>query len=332
MPRLTRSAGVTAAVLALGLLAAAPAPGGEPPVTDPRVVAHFDFAAGQTPENIALEPDGSADLTLSSARQVANISRSYGTRILATLPAVANPHTPVVGRAIVVGIVRAYDGTLYVNYATGTRETGIWRIPRGGGAPRQIAQLPPNGFPNGLALDERRGVFYVADSVLGTVWRVPRSGGTPRAWATGTALAPSTAPHTGDRPPAAGVGANGLRIHRNAVWVSNSATGTLLRIPVRQNGSAAAIQTRATGLYGIDDFGFVQRYRDTALVALTGANQVVLVRPDGTHTVVLTRQDGLSNPTSVAVRGRTAYVPSAAYFTRQDPNLLLADVHQRTRG
>ncbi|MEU3619698.1 hypothetical protein ABZ725_46540 [Streptomyces sp. NPDC006872] len=330
MPRLTRSAGVTAAVLALSLLATAPASGGEPPVTDPRVVAHFDFAAGQTPENIALEPDGSADLTFSNARQVANISRTRGTRILATLPAVANPHTPVVGAAIVLGIARAYDGTLYVNYATGTSETGIWRIPRGGGTPRQIAQLPPNGFPNGLALDERRGVLYAADSVLGTVWRVPSSGGTPTAWAVGTALQPVTATHSDGRP-AAGVGANGLKFHRNAVWVSNSATGTLLRIRVLQNGFPAPIQTRATGLYGIDDFAFVERHRDTALVALIGGNQVARVRPDGTHTVVLTRQDGLSNPTSVAVRGRTAYVPSAAYFTRQDPNLLLATVHQRAR-
>ena len=38
----------------------------------------------------------------------------------------------------------------------------------------------------------------------------------------------------------------------------------------------------------------------------------------------LTAQDGLSNPTSVAVRRGTVYVPSAAYLTMKDPNLLLA--------
>ena len=77
-------------------------------MSDPRVVAHFDFAKGQTPENIALEPDGSADLTFSFARQVANVTRQGHTRILATLP-------PVVGAALVTGIARADDGTLYVN-------------------------------------------------------------------------------------------------------------------------------------------------------------------------------------------------------------------------
>ena len=35
-----------------------------------RVVAHFDFAAGGTPENIALEPDGPAGLTYDGAESI----------------------------------------------------------------------------------------------------------------------------------------------------------------------------------------------------------------------------------------------------------------------
>jgi hypothetical protein len=52
------------------------------------------------------------------------------------------------------------------------------------------------------------------------------------------------------------------------------------------------------------------------------------VRPDGTHSVVLTHGDGLSDPTSLAVRGSTLYVNSAAYFTQQDPNLLVAHLNR----
>ncbi|WP_434600704.1 hypothetical protein [Streptomyces sp. A5-4] len=37
-------------------------------------------------------------------------------------------------------------------------------------------------------------------------------------------------------------------------------------------------------------------------------------------------QDGLQTPTATAVRAGTAYVTNAAYFTQQDPNLLLADI------
>jgi len=320
MPRLPHLAGIAATAVALGVLASAPASGDEPIVSQPRVVAHFDFAAGETPENIAVEPDGSADLTFAFARQVANVTRHGDIRGRVTLPAVANPNTPIVHNAIVLGIARAHDGTLYVNYATGTSKTGIWRIAPDGSKPQQIAKLPANGLPNGLALDEHRGVLYAADSVRGIVWRVPMAGGERTAWATGTALTPV--------PSGTGFGANGIKVHDDAVWVSNTDRGTLLRIPVRRNGSAGPIGTRASGLGGIDDFAFTSHHGDTVLAAVNGTNQVVVIRPDGTHSVVLTQQDGLSNPTSVAVRHRTVYVPSASYFaTEPDPNLLLAHLN-----
>ncbi|MFF1478520.1 hypothetical protein ACFVYD_13275 [Streptomyces sp. NPDC058301] len=317
MPRLPYLAGIVATAVTLGVLASAPAAGDEPLVSHPRVVAHFDFAAGETPENIALEPDGSADLTFAFARQVANVTRHGDIRRRVTLPAVANPNTPIVHKAMVLGIVRAHDGTLYVNYATGTSKTGIWRITPDGRRPQQIAKLPADGLPNGLALDEHRGVLYAADSVLGIVWRVPVTGGRRTAWARATALAPV--------PSGTGFGINGIKVHGAAVWVSNTDRGTLLRIPVRRDGSAGRIRTQARGLDGIDDFAFTSRHGDTVLAAVDGTSQVVVVRPQGTHSVVLTQRDGISNPTSVAVRDRAVYVPSASYFaTVPDPNLLLA--------
>ncbi|MBT2438784.1 hypothetical protein J7E93_01305 [Streptomyces sp. ISL-36] len=335
MSRLPHLAAAAAAAVALTLLASGPTSAGEPTVSDPRVVTHFDFTAGQTPESIALEPDGSADLTFSLARQVAHVDQHGDTRILATLPAVADPSTPLIGAAVAMGIARAHDGTLYVNYATGTSETGIWRIKPDGSAPEQIMELPADGLPNGLALDEECGMLYAADSVHGIVWRVPREGGTRTAWAAGSALQPLPAPA------GSGFGANGIKVHNGAVWVSNTDRDTLLRIPVRPDTSAGPIETRATGLNGIDDFAFTG-HDDTLLAALITDNDVALVRPDGTHTVVLTEEDGLSNPTAVAVGGkghkadghkadehngsdRTVYVTSASYFeTVKDPNLLLA--------
>lgn len=41
------------------------------PVTHARIAAHFDFTAGQQPENITLEPNGDADVTFAFAHQVA---------------------------------------------------------------------------------------------------------------------------------------------------------------------------------------------------------------------------------------------------------------------
>ncbi|MGW4162884.1 hypothetical protein [Streptomyces sp. NPDC004788] len=327
MPRLPRLAALAVGTAALGVLAAGPAPAapataGDPTVSDPGILAHFDFAKGQTPENIALEPDGSADVTFAFAGQVARVDLSGHTEILAQLPPVANPQTPNIGAAIATGIARTHDGVLYVAYATGTAETGIWRIAPDGSAPEQIAKLPANSLPNGIAIDEECGTLYAADSVLGRVWSLSLDDPKPRVWASGTELLPS-APN--------GFGANGLKLHDGAVWVTNTDRGTLLRIPIGPDPDRGAgpVQTRATGLEGVDDFAFTG-HGDTVLAARILLNELDLVRADGTHKAVLTAADGLQNPTSVAVDGKTVYVNSAAYFTKPDPdpNLLLARISQ----
>ncbi len=306
--------GVTAtAMTALGSLVVAPASAAAAPVADARIAVQFDHARGQLPENIVLEPDGTAVVTLAAARQVAAVSPAGDTRVLATLPAPADGgiNTPALGFALTTGIARSQDGTLYVLYATGTADlTGVWRL-RPGGTPQRIAALPADGLPNGMALDERKGVLYIADSVLGTIFAVPAAGGTPTVWSNAPALART-----------AFLGVNGVRLRHGALWATNLDHGTLLRIPLRGD-RPGPIQVRAEGLAGIDDFAFTGRGGDI-IAALVTANTVVRIRPDGTTTTVLTAADGLQNPTSVAVRGETVYVTNAAYLTATDPNLLLA--------
>ena len=270
-----------AGVLLLGPAAQAGAAGR--PVSDPRIIAHLDFSRGQTPENVALEPDGSADVTLAVAAQVAQVSRSGAVRVLAQLARPAGGAAcPVLGSllgatALTVGITRDHGGSLYVALCTGSPDLqGIWRISRSGSMAR-VAALPADGIPNGIALDQRHGVIYVADSLLSTVWRVTVASGAVSAWASGAQLAPD-----------GGLGANGLKLHGGAIWVSNTQLGTLLRIPVRRDGFAGPIQTKATGLSGIDDFAFTGRgNRAPILAAINRFNRVVLIqhdgRADGTH-------------------------------------------------
>src|SRR5437868_13012332 len=94
-PRRVHVAAWPAALVASAcvVLSASPAAAATAPLSKPRIVAHFDLAAGQQPENIALEPDGSADLTFSLARQVARVTRSGHVRVLAQLPAPDHPAT-----------------------------------------------------------------------------------------------------------------------------------------------------------------------------------------------------------------------------------------------
>jgi len=283
------------------------------PVTDARIVAHFDFTAGQQPENIILEPNGDADVTFAYAHQVARVTPQGKITILATLPAATS------GTTAVSGIVRTSDGTLYVNYIDiGGTESGIWRINRNGSAER-VAALPDAGFLNGLALDPGTGALFAVDSYDGMVWKVWPRTGKAEVWASGHDLQP-TAP--------GGFGVNGLKVHDGSVWVSNSSQGTLLRIPMLPDGTAGPTVVAATGLASIDDFSFTG-HGDTLLAAQPGHNQVDLITPGVASHAVLTATDGLSGPSSVAVSGRAVYVTSAAYATGVDPNLLMAHLYGR---
>ncbi|MGW7609481.1 SMP-30/gluconolactonase/LRE family protein [Streptomyces sp. NPDC054766] len=314
---------LSTAVLAVAAVATAtltpvPASAVSAPLDNARIAVHFDLAEGQTPENIALTPRGTAYVTFAQGRQIAEISAKGSTRILATLPEPADGgvHTPVLGFPLTSGIVRAHDGTLYFLYATGTPDlTGVWRL-RAGGEPQRIAELPADGLPNGLALDPHTRTLYAADSALGTIWSVPTSGGTATAWSTAPELA-----STGF------LGANGLKVHHGAVWVTNLDKGTVLRIPVHHDGRAGSVRTRATGLPGIDDFAFTG-HGDQLLAALDGPSEVALVQPDGSHSTVLNPADGLQNPTSIALRGDAVYVLSAGWITAKDPNLILAHLNE----
>ncbi|GAB1819739.1 SMP-30/gluconolactonase/LRE family protein [Herbidospora sp. RD11066] len=287
----------------IGLVAAPPANA----TPSSRIAVHFDITKGRQPENIALAPDGTAYVTFASARQVASVSPTGKVRILATLPD-GGTAAPVLGFALTTGIVRTADGTLYFLYASGdAATTGLYRLSPGR-EPRRIAALPASGLPNGLAYDEKTETFYLTDSVLGTISTVPLKGGTAQTWSSAKELA------------AAGfLGANGIKVKDGAVWATNLDAGTLLRIPIK-HGRPGPVQVEATGLAGIDDIAFTRD--DQVIATLNAPNKVVRIDERGHATTLLT--EGLQNPTSVAVRGRTLYVLSAAYLTATDPNLIIA--------
>ncbi|HEY3477293.1 MAG TPA: hypothetical protein VGL02_00210 [Streptomyces sp.] len=294
--------GVVLAAAAVFTLPATPAP------ATSRIVP-LDLAAGQQPENITLEPGGSADLTFAYTGEIGRVTPGGRVRVIARIPVPADGDVPVVHKKLFLGgIVRAPGGDLYVAVSTGTTATGLYRI-RPGAAPVKVASLPPAGFQNGVARDPRTGDIFVADSFGATVWRVSR--GRVTAFATGELLAPVS-----------GFGANGIKVHDGAVWVSNLDRGTLVRFPLTGGPGRVA----ATGLGPVDDFAF---HGDTVVAAINQENRVVTIGRDGVRTILST-SDGLANPTAVAVRDDTAFITDGAYFGGS-PNLLRTTLATTTR-
>ncbi|WP_325100379.1 hypothetical protein [Streptomyces broussonetiae] len=145
---------VSVAAVATGLVAtigATEASAASAPLGHPRTAVHFNLAAGQTPENIALAPNGNQYVTFAKARQVAEVTRGGAVRILATmpLPADGGVHTPALGFPLTVGITRDHDGTLYFLYATGTTDLTAAAGPSG--SPRCPRTACPTAWPWTLA-------------------------------------------------------------------------------------------------------------------------------------------------------------------------------------
>src|SRR5690349_3632361 len=82
------------------------------PVSHPQVAGHFDLSAGQTPEDMALEPDGAVDVSFAKADQVARVTRGGQVQVLAQLPKTGS--CPQLGFPVSAGIARAGDGAIYV--------------------------------------------------------------------------------------------------------------------------------------------------------------------------------------------------------------------------
>ncbi|MER6082620.1 hypothetical protein [Streptomyces sp. NPDC001833] len=309
-----RSAQVTVMVPAVVLMSAmvssasavtAPADP-ETTVTRVRTVAAFDFAAGEAAENIVLAPDGSQLVSMLGSPagrppQLLRLSPS-GRRTVLVAGELGDTFS---------GIARGSDGTVYYNVLSAdASRSGVWKLPPAG-APRRIAALSTDAFPNGLALDDTGRTLYVSDTHKSTVYAVPTAGGTATPWLVDQALA-STQPEPSD------YGANGLRFHNGAVWVANTNQGTLLRIPVRAGGGPGGVRLVSRDVEWIDDFSFLSARSDVVFAALNGADRVAVVYPDGTAQTVLTAADGLASPTSTAVRGRWLYITDSGIA--QDPH------------
>jgi sugar lactone lactonase YvrE len=137
---------------------------------------------------------------------------------------------------------------------------------------------------NALTFD-KSGNVYISDSFQGVIWRTGRSGGTPTAWYAPTnpgqnnLLLPD--PNKGEilSPP---FGANGVEFNNEgtALFALNTAYNSIVKIPVKTDGSAGTGVTFATGLNGPD--GLAVDANNNLWVAANQGDEIVVVDPNGT--------------------------------------------------
>jgi len=321
MSRQRRSSQIPTAALLIFVLSLAIGAAGaaaQPPALE--TLASFDAAQLETPESLVFDRHGNLFISLALTGEIRRIAPDGTQSTFAQLP-LGPPLTPCGGFVTIMGAL-AIDqhGTLYVNVAScDPQNRGVWKVTPQGQI-SLLANLPIEALPNGLALDHDR--LYVADSLLGRIWTVPVSGGTAEVWIEDAALLP---------PPGSPFpGANGLKIFRGEVYVSNSATGQILAIPFLRHREAGAPRVHATmpDGTGCDDFSF--DVHGSLYCTTDPFRTVVRVDSDGTTEVLLTAADGLDGPTATAfgVHGNdrsNLYITTAAFpffSTTHTPSLM----------
>ena len=146
--------------------------------------------------------------------------------------------------------------------------------PRTGDA-HPFITLPALPHPGGSGLNDitfdHAGNVYVSDSSQGIVWKTPPNGGVAIAWVDDPLL------RTTGVPP---FGANGLRLNREetALFVANTGSDTVVKIPVSGNNPGPAV-IFAQSLNGAD--GLLIDDRDNVWVVENQSDDVVVLDPTG---------------------------------------------------
>jgi sugar lactone lactonase YvrE len=139
---------------------------------------------------------------------------------------------------------------------------------------------------NALAFD-RSGNVYVSDSFLGKIWRTGPGGGVATAWVSDTV--PPTLTTSGYPP----FGANGLAFnnHYDALFVANTGSDTIVRIPV-SGGNPGTPEVFVNSINGAD--GLIIDDDDNLWVCANQADEIVVLDRTGRVIAKLGDFNGIS--------------------------------------
>lgn len=213
----------------------------------PRVVTETvaDWAPGAFLENLAAGPDGGWLVTIPSHRRIDRVGRDGRTEVFAELDRMPT------------GI-----GALVLAGAIGTRNWQLVRVSPGWC--EVVGDLPDLVFGNGM---QRSGDRVPAvDSAWGLVLEIDAAGGST-VWLRHPLPAPTD-------PGTPMPGANGVAVHQDRVYVSNTARGLLVRCSLARREVEVVAE-----ILPADDFAVRPDGRRTELArGMTGSTRLVRLR------------------------------------------------------
>lgn len=263
------------------------------PVRPSQAVTIATFPAPTALENLVIDPAGDIFATSLTNGAIFRVTPAGASSVFGQVPGSA------------AGIARDTDGALIV-----TGGTNVYRLAPNGAA-SVAASVAGASFLNGVT-PFSPGVVLVADSRAGTVWQVDVNTGQSRPWSVDPRLAPAAGA-------AVAVGANGVKIFGDDVYVSNTSSGVVLRIPILPDGTAGAASIYASNI-PLDDFAFA--VDGTLFGATQRGNSVVSLTPGGVPATIATAADGLLGDAAVAF-GRTAADSRSLYVVNNGGSFLM---------
>jgi sugar lactone lactonase YvrE len=182
-----------------------------------------------------------------------------------------------------------------------------------------VFAVPPLGGSglNALTFD-KQGNVYISDSFNGVIWKTGPSGGTMTAWSSDPLLQPGT----GLTPP---FGANGVEFNNagKVLFVANTATHQIIKIPVNPDGTAGTASIFITGINAPD--GIAIDRDDNLWVCANQEDDIVVIDKTGKVIAKLGDFNGISGdgivrgllfPASLAFSkdGKTLYVSNLTLY------------------
>jgi sugar lactone lactonase YvrE len=251
-------------------------------------IVAFDPEQGQLPEGVAVDADGNVFASLTTLGQLVKIPAGASeAEAFGSVEGLAEGEFGPVGLAIDA------EGNVYSGVSSQNPEAnGVWRFDAATGAGERIAGSESILFANDVAFGAD-GTLYITDTIAGSVWRAPE-GGAAELWIEDPLLA-----GTGEAGFGFPVGANGIAVGDDVVYVGVTETALMVAVPIAEDGTAGEASLFFQMPEAVD--GIALDAAGNLISTHPLANQITKLSPDGELEVIAEVEDGLDRPSTVAL-------------------------------